>query len=807
MEKKAPQISRRGFLTLLGASGAGVAAGGLSGCNETGIANFLQLAEPEVRAPKGPEKWVTTICGQCDAGCSIRVRTIGERAVNLTGNPLYPLNGNGVCPRGLAGLQALYNPDRIQGPLMRVGERGQGNWKQTTWSDALQTVGRRLKQIRDQGDAHTLVFLSQESRGLMGSLIARFCSAYGTPNDIREVQSAVVTQSLSRYCAQGTYGPLAYDFDNTNYILSFGTPLFDDYASTVRMLRTYGYLRQERPGPKAKIVQIDPRLSVTAARADEWIPINPGTEGALALGIAYVLIREGLYNKQFVDRYTFGFDDWREESGEPHIGFKTLVLRDFNLDRVAQITGTPVTRILEVAHEFANAKPAIALGEAHQSNSVYSLFAVHALNALVGSIDVPGGVVFPQDVPLKALAAVEPDEAAARALKQPRLDRASGSEFPLARDLIPHLINAAAAGSPYRPGALFLHYSNPVFSLPQAQQVVAALKQIPFIVSFSPSMDETTAYADVVLPDHTYFERWQDVAPPATGPYRFLGLRQPVVQPLHDTMSSGDALIKIAQSIGAPMAQAFPWPDFVTALRETMSGVYEARAGAIVEQFAGQKSWTTVLEERGWWYASYKSFDEFWDQMQEKGGWWDPIYNFGERHRVFQNRSGSFEFYSLTLREKLGKPDDIACMPHYDQPVFKGGESEFPFHLNIVRLMPQAHQSDANLPFLQEILGPHVAMRWDSWAEINPESARRLGIADGDLVWVESPAGKLKVVARWYAGAMPNVVNIPANMGHNGYGRWAKGIGVNPMEIVVQELDSLAGTQALQATRVRIYKA
>ena len=199
--------------------------------------------------------------------------------------------------------------------------------------------------------------------------------------------------------------------------------------------------------------------------------------------------------------------------------------------------------------------------------------------------------------------------------------------------------------------------------------------------------------------------------------------------------------------------------------------------------------------------------DEFWDQLREKGGWWDPIYSFGQQNRIFRNPSRRFEFYSLTLRKKLDKPDDVACLPHYEPPVFNGDKEQFPFHLNIVRLMPQAKGRDANLPFLQQILGPHVAMRWESWVEINPESARRLGIADGDLIWIESPAGKQKAVAKWYAGAMPNVVNMPANMGHDAYGRWAKGIGVNPMQIAAQESDRLAGTEARQATRVRIYKA
>ncbi len=807
MEKKAIDISRRGFLTLLGAGGAGVAAGGISGCSETGIANFLQMAEPERNASKGPEKVVTSVCGQCEGGCSIHVRTVGDRAVSLTGNPLYPLNGKGLCPRGLASLQGLYNPDRIQSPLKRVGERGEGKWKPIGWNEAIHTVAQRLAEIRERGEPQGLVFLSGEIRGVMDDFISRFCASYGTPNDIRKLPPGRVGQELARYYTQGTYGPIAYDFDKTDYILSFGTPLFDQYVSPVRMLRMYGHLRQEREGPKAKIIQVEPRLSTTAMRADEWVPINPGTDAALALGIAYVLIREGLYDKGFVDTHTFGFDDWNDNEGRQHSGFKTLVLKDFNLDRVSQLTGIPVTRILQIAHEFAGRKPAIALGELNYTNAAYSLAAVHALNALVGSIDVPGGVVFPLEVPLKSLAAVEQDEVARRGLAQPRLDGAQTANFPLAHNVVPSLVQAMASGKPYAASALLLYYSNPAFSLPQPRQVVEALRKVPFIASFSPYIDESTAYADIVLPDHHFLERWQDVPAPAVAPYRVLGLRQPVVAPQYDTMHSGDALIKIAQAMGGAPAKAFPWADFPAAMRESVSGVYESRRGSIVEEFTGDKSWTAVLEERGWWSPTYKSFDDFWAQLKDKGGWWDPIYYFGDRQRIFSNPSGKFEFYSLTLRQKLGGPEDVACLPHFEPPKFNGADKDYPFILNVVRLMPQAGSRDANLPFLQEIIGPHVSMRWESWVEMNPLTARSLGVGDGDLVWVESSVGKIKAPVRFYAGAMPSVVNMPANMGHTAYGRWAREIGVNPMDVVVGEVDRQTGENAIDATRVRISKA
>lgn len=822
-EKNGIKVSRRGFLALSGAGAAGVA---VSGCGPHKLAEFLELTESARRAPGGEERWVTSICGQCEGGCSIRVRTVGGRAVNITGNPFYPLNRNGLCPTGLAGLQTLYSPDRIRGPLKRVGNRGEGKWEPISWEEAIQTVAQQLREIRERGEPHSVVFLSGDGNGLMDTLVSRFCQAYGTPNDVRNTGAALETQALARFCTQGTRAPLTYDLDNTNCILSFGAPLLEASVSPVRMMRTYGHLRQDRPGPKAKIIQIESRFSATAAKADEWVPIQPGTEGALALGIAYILIREGLYDKRFVDNHAFGFEDWKDADGTAHQGFRNLVLREHNLDEVSRLTTVPVSTILRIAKEFATHKPAIALGEMTSTNAAYSLMAVHALNALVGSIDVSGGVVFPPEAPLKELPTVQRDDVAKRGLTQPRLDGAASRAFPLAHHVATAMAGPLAAEKPYKANALFLYQANPLFSSPQPASFARAFEKIPFIVSFSPFLDESSTQADLILPDHTYLEKWQDMPAPPVVPYPLFGLRQPAVTPLYNTMHTGDALIQIAKQVGGPVADAFPWADFLTVLQYRVTGLFEAKRGGIVEPFT-DKSWTALLEDRGWWSSSYHSFDEFWAQLQDKGGWWDPAYSFGEWARIFPTPSGKFEFYSLTLKQSLtalaetGKHDiegalkdlkltargDALCLPHFESPRFAGADAQYPFHLNIMRLLPLAGEHNANQPFLQEILGPQLGMRWDSWLEINPETARRLGVDDGDDVWVESPVGKLKLQARLNPGAMPDVVNMPANLGHTASGRWAEGIGVNPLQITAPEYDYLAGLSAPGATRVKVYKA
>src|SRR5574337_405592 len=295
------------------------------------------------------------------------------------------------------------------------------------------------------------------------------------------------------------------------------------------------------------------------------------------------------------------------------------------------------------------------------------------------------------------------------------------------------------------------------------------------------------------------------------------------VQPLYDTRNTGDVIISIAKTIGGKVAAAFAWDDFEGILKDAAKEVFQAGGTLFTAPF--EEAQVKSLAERGWRPPRYKSFDEFWDQLVERGGWWDPAYQFVGGRRVFKTASGKFEFYSQHLRRTLervaaGKPvnellqelrvtarEDQAYLPHYEPARFIGEAKEYPFYLNTFKSATYAGSRGASQPHLQEISRLPVGLPWDSWVEINPGTAKRLGIADGEGGWVESPLGKFKTRARLYPGAMPNVVNVPLGQGHKAYGRWAKGRGENPNQILGEERDSLAGFTAWYATRVKLSKA
>jgi anaerobic selenocysteine-containing dehydrogenase len=284
------------------------------------------------------------------------------------------------------------------------------------------------------------------------------------------------------------------------------------------------------------------------------------------------------------------------------------------------------------------------------------------------------------------------------------------------------------------------------------------------------------------------------------------GLRSPALdKPLYDVQNTGDVLIQMAKGIGGSVERSFPWKDFQQVLKDAIKGVFASKRGSVKAE----------------------DFDEFWGSLIERGGWWDPHYPFGEWKRNFNTPSRKFEFFSLAMEQglkeisKRGQKDvghilgelkieargDKALLPHFEKPRSVGDEKEYPFHVINYKLMTMAEGRGANQPFLQEIIGPHLYEKWDSWVEINPETAQSLDIKDGDFVWVESPGGKVKTKARLFPGTHPKCVHIPYGQGHKAYGRWAKGRGVNPNALLVRDYDYLGGFVSYYSTRVKVYKA
>lgn len=814
-------MNRRHFLLATGGAAAAYSFLGVTGCMERA---------PSVSDPAQPvaEHYVASVCLQCPAGCGILVRTVNGRAVKIEGNPLYPSNRGGLCPKSQLGIQILYDPDRLKGPMRQTGKRGDpSGFRPIPWDEAIGLLAEKLGEIRGRGEPEGLVLLSGRNRGQMGDLLARFCEAFGTPNNVGHSSICEDGSPMAHWLAQGWKEYAAYDWDNCEYVISFGASFLEAWRPTARLLRVWGHMRRGRLGVRTKFVQVDPRFSVTAAKADEWLCVNPGTDAAVALGMAHVIVRDKLYDRRFLEEHSFGFEDWEDEQGRRHRGFKDYVLREWSLEKAAEISGIAAERIERIAREFASKAPrsiaAGARGTSMQPNGVFTRFAIHVLNGLVGSIDSPGGVLRQLAPPFAKWPEVVRDEIAQKGLAKARLDYAGTPQWPLAGKVYQDVPDRILEGKPYPVKVLLCYYTNPLFSSPDIDRWYRAIQQIPFVATFSPFLDETTAYADLVLPDCTYLERWaDDVIYPSVG-YPVVGMRQPVVQPLYDTRNSADVILALAHRLGGSVAQSFPWRDAQEMLKFRYRGLFEAKKGTIVAE----------------------TFDEWWQKFCKLGVWTDPVYPYAQQNpgqwpRVLVHHetekagreAGKFCFYSLHLKHKLehlaaeearkngssqeaelakmleglqllARGDEV-YLPHFEPPRRVGDPSQFPLVLITPKLIAHAEGRGANCPMAQERLNVQTGERWTACAQMNPETAARLGLKEGDVIWIESELGRVRTRLKLLPHH-PEVVVLPFELGHRHYGRWAAHRGVNPNAIIANEHDRLGGLAAFSATRVRVY--
>jgi len=529
-----------------------------------------------------------------------------------------------------------------------------------------------------------------------------------------------------------------------------------------------------------------------------------------------VIIRSGKYDAGFVTEHTFGFDDWQSLDGMAHTGFKTLVLKNYSPERVSQITGVRPEVIVKLAATFMRAKAPIAIygkGKNELNGSLYEFMAVQSLNALKGRINCPGGVLLPDPLPLSPLPDVEYDDIAGRGLKRPRLDRAGTQAYPFTRSLIHNFADAINRSAKSPIDTLLVFSANPAFTLPDAGAFKNALTKIPFIVSFSPYRDETANMADLILPDCTYLEKMDDIVWPIGLQYPFYGLSKPVVEPIYDTRNCGDTVIELSSAIGGPVKSAFPWESFEDVLKERAQGLYEA-GGGLVSFNPAAPAWKAQKAGSGS-KPGYKSFDEMWDKLAAGGLWYCPVGQPRDWAGLFKTPSGQFEFYSQLIEQAIQRASakdlriaargDEACMAHYE--ALKGGDrSAYPLTMLPYEMINLASGWIPSPPFLYKTIFETQLLKDTSFAALNPKTAAKYGLKQGDLAAVQSPVGEVQVRIDLFEGAMPDIVYMPRGFGHTGYDEFLKDKGVNPNAIVQAGEDAVSGYPVWWNTPVKLVK-
>ena len=567
------KLTRRNFLAWAGLSAVGAVACDVFQEGELRIQSPRDLPEDLV---KGRDNWYATLGRQSTGGEGVIVRVMEGRAKKIQGNPKYPVNRGkqGVCSE--AGLQALYHPDRISGPMRRTGPRGSGQFQSIAWEpEALDTLKREL-----QNHGQDMVLITEPLRGHLGMIAERFAASIGG----KHLGFETLDNTTYRAAIKQVFGQdLLPDFDiaNANFLLSFGADFLSTWGSTTRLSTAYGEFRQGAGRQeRGTLVQVDPRFSLTAANADRWLPIKPGMEGYLALSLAYVIISEGLQAPGVnVDALTGGQGAAALEAYRPE-----AVAAMLELPPEIHEGHSAAEFVRELAHDFAGHRPSIAIGGdnagAH-TNGLFNLQAIYALNYLVGSVGETGGIRFNPGSPLRDL----PATANVGSLQ----DWAE-------------VANSIRSG---RTRLVLLHDADPVHGLPASVDFAGALNRDEvFIVSFSPFLNETSIMADLILPDRVFLEDWGDDIPEPGPGHQIIGMQQPVVNPLSDLdpRSFGDLMLSMAQEMG--QESALPWTGVEAALRESVDRLFDMNRGTSREVDSAGALWSLMLQQGGWWSES-----------------------------------------------------------------------------------------------------------------------------------------------------------------------------------------------------------
>ena len=643
-----------------------------------------------------------SVCRMCHGGCGVLVHVRDGEVVKLQGDPDSPLSQGRMCPKGRAGIEQLYHPDRLTYPMKRAGERGRGRWERISWDEALDTIAGKIEELRAAYGIESVAVGTGTGRHHFAHVI-RFANALGTPNWCEPGTAQcfiprIVTGAM-------TYGDLPicdyYGDVNPACVLAWGhNPVVSGPDGEIQF-RVRDCLARG-----AKLIVVDPRRTAMAERADLWLQIRPGTDAALALGMLHVIVEEGLEDRAFVERWTVGFDQLAAR------------LREYPPERVADITWVPADAIREAARLFARTKPAaLEWGVAleHTPNCLQTVRAVGLLPALTGNVDVPGGWVLGMHlVPEPDLLAERlSDEMRRKRMGADRYRVLAGPEafFPAAH--APTLFEAMRTGEPYPVKAFLVFGNNALTTYAQGDRVRDALLALDFLMVMDLYMTPTAELADLVLPAASWLEVDQVVPLPFIANNVVLAQQRAVR--IGECRQDEEVFIDLARRLG------------LDAGTEPLADVLRTQLRPLGIDFA-------ELAQRGSVTAPIRY------RKHEDGG--------------FRTPSGKVELASSYL-EALGYDP----LPSYVEPPESPMSTpelaeEFPLILTTGgRSQYFFHSEYRQLPSLRR-------RHHDPMVEIHPETAQRYGIGADDWVWIESPRGRIRQKARLTDGIDPRVVHV-----------------------------------------------
>jgi len=827
------QIRRREFLKSTVAVGAFAAAGAPS-------LNGLAQASETCTSQLGAGSWVASVCQGCTTWCPVEVYVQDGRAVKVRGNPLSKQNDGVCCPRGHMGMQELYDPDRVKVPLKRTNpKKGRGvdpKFVPISWDEALDTIADKILELRKNGEAHKYLLMRGRYTYMRDIIYASMTKIIGSPNGISHSAICAEAEKFGPYYTEGNWDYRDYDLDNCKYLVVWGCdPLSSNRMVPAAIRRISGVIE------RGTLATVDPKMQTSALKGQEWLPVIPGEDGALAVAMAHVILTKGLWSREFVGDFVGGknlfkagetVDEAAFTEKETHglVKWWNLELKDKTPKWAAERTGVDAKQIERVAKGLGKAAPYAAIwlgpGAAMTVRGGYTAMAIHALNGLLGTPDHKGGPLAKMSPPVNKMPSVDAykDELAKKKYK--KIDQRGTKEFPALKKGKPGsgvVTNNAAQGmldaDPYEIKMAIGYMNNFPFSCTGVDRWEQAMTKLPFYAHLTTNASEMTMFADIVLPcTVATFEKWGFVKGKQNR-YAYAGLLQPVVKPFWDVKTDETEIPwLIAEKLAA---KGFPnlLDYYKNEYKDPDTGESAKNAAEFTE--IATKYYLSPL-----WLKKDGPGDKIadWEDMKKKGVWNSDPYPFKKRWGGhFKTKTHKFEFYSETLKAALTahaenhktSVDDVletcnytakgeqAFIPHYEPPYRWGDVKEYPFTFVDYKSRLNREGRSANAVWYMEFkkLDPGDEA-WDDVLKMNPKDAKRLGIKAGDEVKVTSVTGSYLAKAKPWEGVAPGVVTKCYGQGHWAYGQIAaKEFGVsaasaNNNEIMPADYDRLSGSTA-----------
>jgi thiosulfate reductase/polysulfide reductase chain A len=742
----------------------------------TGLAGTALMGspQPQLSSSYPDPAWFTTgdvvttynYCDMCPWKCGIIVKSVDGKVMKIDGNPEDPKSRGMLCARGQGGVSFMNDPDRLRSPMIRTGERGEGKFKEVTWQEALDYTAEKLLDIKDKYGQEGLAIFAHTTGDTWWA--EYFAQAWGTPNAAKP--STSVCLSPREEASQLTFGiPVGghepMDWDEMQCITLIGSHIGEDSRNTVMQ----DFVEAQSRG--AKVIVVDPRFSTAAARADHWLPIKPGTDTALLLAWINVIITEERYDQAYIGEWANGIEELATHVGE------------FTPEWAAPITDLSAEQIRETARVMSERLPqAVIMPGRHTTwygNDTQRMRAVFIINSLLGVYGRHGGMyfnksVFLEDYPHPPFAvtgssggcSAEPGEESAELPLGPTgKARADGVRngidggFLRGATAIQELIDPMITDDPYRIAGLIVYGVNLMNSIPMPERTIEALKRLDFVLAIDILPQEHVAWADVVFPDTTYLERYDDLSTIAHKT-PFIQLREPAVAPMYDTMPSWMMSRELGLRVG--LEAYYKW--------ETIEEYLDTRLRSVGSSIEKMHDDGGVIIQKGKPYL-----EDFVDESP------------------FHTQSGKIELSSAELGE--AGFDSIPVYEPTDEP------PEGYYRLVYGRAPVHTFARTQNTPALNDVYSEN-----ELW--INEDEATTLGYSNGDRVWIENEVGTRTgpILVKATQRIRKDVVYMT-----HGYGQVAEGLtnangkGASDTKMMSRyALDPISGGAGLRVNFVRI---